>query len=176
MGNRRFLATVALLATLTVVAGACSKAKEKTATGPAACRSDKFGCAVYNVGDPINVATLLSISGATAFLGTDSQHGVALAIDNLDGTLDGKAGSLLGHKVYLGPNFDDLCSKEGGQAGATRLAADPTIVAVIGTTCSSSALGVADHILGAKGIVLFSPSNTNPALTSQGTHQPFYMR
>jgi branched-chain amino acid transport system substrate-binding protein len=47
---------------------------------------------------------------------------------------------------------------------------------VIGTSCSSSALGVADKILSDKGIVLFSPSNTNPNLTAQGTHQPFYMR
>jgi branched-chain amino acid transport system substrate-binding protein len=78
--------------------------------------------------------------------------------------------------VYLGPNLDDLCAKEGGQSGATRLAADPTIVAVIGTTCSSSANGVADKILSDKGIILLSPSNTNPGLTAQGTHQPFYLR
>ena len=38
-----------------------------------------------------------------------------------------------------------------------------SIVAVIGTSCSSAALGVADTILSDKGILLFSPSNTNPA-------------
>ncbi len=71
---------------------------------------------------------------------------------------------------------DELCSAEGGQAGATALAADPSIVAVIGTSCSSAALGVADTILSEKGILLFSPSNTNPALTSEEAHQPFYAR
>ena len=175
MKNRKLSGAVALLGVLTLVGAACSKAKQQ-ATGPPKCAKDRFGCVVYQKGEPINVATLLSISGATAFLGTDSQHGVALAIDNLDGKLDGTAGTLLGHPVHLGPNEDDLCAKEGGQAGATKLAADPTIVAVIGTSCSSAALGVADKILSDKGIVLFSPSNTNPALTSQGTHQPFYMR
>ena len=71
---------------------------------------------------------------------------------------------------------DDLCSAEGGQAGATALAADPSIVAVIGTSCSSAALGVADTILSDKGILLISPSNTNPGLTSEEAHQPFYLR
>ncbi len=73
-------------------------------------------------------------------------------------------------------NEDDLCSADGGQAGGTALAADPEIVAVIGTSCSSAALGVADTILGDKGIILLSPSNTNPGLTAEGTHQPFYLR
>jgi branched-chain amino acid transport system substrate-binding protein len=50
------------------------------------------------------------------------------------------------------------------------------VVAVIGTSCSSAALGVADTILGDKGIVLLSPSNTNPGLTSEEAHQPFYAR
>jgi branched-chain amino acid transport system substrate-binding protein len=71
---------------------------------------------------------------------------------------------------------DDGCSADGGQTGGTQLAADPQIVAVVGTSCSSSALGVADKILGDKGIVLISPSNTNPSLTEAGTHNPFYMR
>ncbi len=73
-------------------------------------------------------------------------------------------------------NEDDGCSAEGGQAGATKLAADTTILAVIGTSCSSSALGVADTIFSDKGILLISPSNTNPNLTAEGTHQPFYLR
>ena len=98
-----------------------------------------------------------------------------LAIDNLDGTLDATDGQLLGHDVTL-QQEDDLCSAEGGSAGATALAANPDIVAVIGTSCSSAALGVADTILGDKGILLFSPSNTNPGLTSEEAHQPFYAR
>jgi branched-chain amino acid transport system substrate-binding protein len=110
-----------------------------------------------------------------AFLGTDSNHGIELAVDYLDGTFDATPGQLLGHDVTL-QQEDDGCSADGGQAGATALAANPDIVAVIGTSCSSAALGVADTILGDKGILLFSPSNTNPGLTSESDHQPFYAR
>ena len=43
----------------------------------------------------------------------------------------------LGHDVTL-TSEDDLCSVEGGQAGGTALAADSSIVAVIGTSCSGA--------------------------------------
>jgi len=141
----------------------------------AACKSDPFGCQVYKSGQPIKIATLLAITGANRNLGIDSQRGVQLAVDNLDGKLDGKPGQLLGHNVTL--EFgDETCSKEGGQAGATKLVADPTILTVIGTSCSSAALGVADTIFSKKGVLLISPSNTSPALTSSAQHQPFYLR
>jgi branched-chain amino acid transport system substrate-binding protein len=47
---------------------------------------------------------------------------------------------------------------------------------VIGTSCSSSAFGVADKILGDKGMLLISPSNTAAGLTAPDTHDPFYLR
>jgi len=140
-----------------------------------ACTSDKFGCVTYDSGEPIKIATLLSITGDNRDLGTDSQRGVQLAVDYLDGKLDGKAGQLMGHNVQL-VNADETCTKEGGQSGATKLAADPKILSVIGTSCSSAALGVADTIFSKKGMLLISPSNTNPNLTSQAQHQPFYLR
>ena len=139
------------------------------------CGTVEFGCVEVASGSADHVGTLLAISGDTASLGQDSQDGATLAIDYLDGTLDGNDGELLGHTVVLS-NEDDLCSAEGGQAGATALAADPSILAVIGTSCSSAALGVADKILSDKGILLISPSNTNPGLTSEEAHQPFYLR
>jgi branched-chain amino acid transport system substrate-binding protein len=184
MKNRKYLAMVALLGALMLVAAACGDDNGgetgggggTSATGGAVdCASDEFGCVEVAAGDPIQLASLLSISGSTAFLGTDSAHGVELAIDYLDGTFDGTPGQLLDHDVTL-QQEDDGCSAEGGQAGATALAANPDIVAVIGTSCSSAALGVADTILGDKGILLFSPSNTNPGLTSEEAHQPFYAR
>ncbi len=70
-------------------------------------------------------------------------------------------------------NEDDGCSADGGQKGATTLAADPQLVGVIGTSCSSASLGVADKIFSDKGITIISPSATNPALTTEGTHQPY---
>ena len=192
MRKRRFFALFAMFGALTLVAAACGNDEEPgaatgptatgaTATGPTAtggavdCAADPFGCVTIGADEPIHLASLLAISGDVAFLGTDSNNGLILAIDNLDGALDGVPGQLLGHDVTL-QQEDDGCSAEGGQAGATALAADPSIVAVIGTSCSSAALGVADTILGDKGILLLSPSNTNPGLTSAEAHQPFYAR
>ncbi len=183
MRDRRYLAILALVAALTLVAAACGDDDEDggetaggtAATGAVDCEADEFGCVEIAAGAPIQLASLLSISGETAFLGTDSNHGIELAIDYLDDSFDATPGQLLEHDVEL-IQEDDGCSAEGGQAGATALAANPDIVAVIGTSCSSSALGVADTILSDVGFLLFSPSNTNPGLTSEEAHQPFYAR
>ncbi len=139
------------------------------------CTTVDFGCVTVGANDPIQIGTLLSVSGDNANLGLDSLYGVQLALDYLDGTFDQKDGQIDGHNVTL-QNEDDKCSSEGGAAGSTKLAANAQIVAVIGTSCSGAALGVADTTLGDKGIVLFSPSNTNPSLTAAGTHNPFYFR
>jgi branched-chain amino acid transport system substrate-binding protein len=176
MKRRKVTAGLALLASVLLVAAACSKKSGTSAEDvQKTCSADAFGCVTYKPGEPIKIGTLLAISGDTASLGTDSQHGAALAIDYLDGTFDAKNGQLLGHDVAL-QNEDDGCNKDQGQVGATKLAADATILAVVGTSCSSAALGVADKIFSDKGIVLISPSNTNPNLTAEGTHQPFYLR
>jgi branched-chain amino acid transport system substrate-binding protein len=181
MRKRRLFNLLAVFAVMTLVAAACAEddgdgAADGAGDGAAAaCEEDEFGCIEYAEGEPIHLGTLLSISGATAALGTDSNRGVELAIDNLDGSLDATPGQLMGRDIEV-TQEDDGCTAEGGQAGGTALAADETIVAVIGTTCSSAALGVADTILSDEGILLFSPSNTNPGLTSEEAHQPFYAR
>ena len=177
MRKPRWLVGIALFGALALVAAACAEDEGDGVVGGAAgaCAADEFGCVEVAAGEPIRIGSLLAISGDTAFLGTDSNHGIELAIDNLDGALDATNGQLLGHDVEL-QQEDDGCSAEGGQAGATALVADPSIVAVIGTSCSSSALGVADEVLSDQGVLLFSPSNTNPGLTSEEAHQPFYAR
>ena len=175
MTRPRWVVLGALLGVLVLLVAGCAKKGGGASASSAACKSDQFGCVVYEKGAPIKIATLLAITGDNKNLGLDSQHGAQLAADYLDGTFDGKNGQVLGHQVQL-VNEDDGCKKEVGQAGATKIAADPTILSVIGTSCSSSALGVADTILSKKGMLLISPSNTNPNLTAESTHQPFYLR
>ncbi len=181
MRRSKWLAVVGLLGALMLTAAACSSNKSGTsgATGGGGtadkCKADQFGCVTYKAGEPIRIGSLLAISGDVATLGNDSNHGIQLGIDYLDGNFNATNGKLLGHDVTL-QQEDDLCSKDGGQAGGTKLAADPTILAVIGTSCSSSALGVADKILGDKGVLLISPSNTAAGLTAPATHNPFYLR
>jgi branched-chain amino acid transport system substrate-binding protein len=193
MKKRKVLAGAALFSALVLVAAACGGGEETppnptaTATttggggGAAGCPDTEFGCVTVGAQDPINVGALLTITGATATLGQPTLNGISLGIDYLDGKFDGVVGKLLDHnvKVTVGDETDPTsgqCGKAGGQTAATKLAADPTIVGVIGTNCSSSALGVADTILGDKGIILVSPSNTSTRLTSESEHNPFYFR
>ena len=182
MTKRTWLALISLLAVLSLVGAACASDSGTEGGGGGegggaseACAADAYGCVEVGAGEAIQLGTLLAIEGDTASLGQDSQNGVRLAVDYLDGAFDGTDGQLLGHSVEL-VNENDGCSAEGGQAGATALAANDKIVAVVGTSCSSAALGVADTILGDKGIILISSSNTNPGLTSEERHQPFYFR
>jgi branched-chain amino acid transport system substrate-binding protein len=162
-----------IVAVLSLVAVACGGGGGGT---PEECEADEFGCVTVAAGDPIKLGTLLVITGENQTLGLDSQYGAELAVDYWgDNAFDGVAGQIAGHDIEL-VNEDEGCSAEGGTAGAQRLVTDTQIVAVIGTSCSSAALGVADKIFGDQGIVLVSPSNTSPALTNPGTHNPFYLR
>lgn len=164
---------LALIGVLALIAAACGGEGGGT---PEECEADEFGCVEVAAGDPIKLGSLLVITGANSSLGLDSQYGVELALDYWgDEAFDGTNGQVLGHDVTLVAE-DDGCSAEGGTAGANSLAADSEIVAVIGTSCSSAALGVADTIFSEKGISIVSPSNTGPALTAEATHQPFYLR
>ena len=130
------------------------------------CAEDEFGCAEYPEGDPIRIGTALVITGANEALGLDSQYGVEVAVD--------MRGQVQGRDVEI--DFqDDQCSAEGGTTAARALVSDPSILAVIGTSCSSAGIPAAE-ILSGEGVLLISPSNTAPSLTAPDTHQPFYLR
>ena len=78
MTRSKFLTAVALVSVLAIAGAACSK-KGTNSGGNAssqACSQDQFGCIQVAKGAPFQLGTLLSIKGATAFLGTDSLHGV----------------------------------------------------------------------------------------------------
>ena len=130
--------------------------------------TDSIGVVTIGPNDPIHIAYALVISGADETLGVDSRNGIEVAI--------AKKGQVLGHNVQL-TGEDDGCSAEGGQAAGTKLAADPTIVAVIATSCSSAAR-VAVPLLSQAGFVTVSPSNTAPDLTLAGNpnSHPGYLR
>ena len=165
----------AILGGALVVLAACSSNNSGGSSGPSGsagqdpttvCAADPFGCVKYAPTDKINLGTSLVITGANSSLGLDSQYGVKVAI-----ALRGKVS---GHDVKE-TDTDDGCSADGGTTSANQLKADPTIVAVIGTSCSSAGVKAAE-ILSQSGIMLVSPSNTAPSLTDPATHQPFYAR
>ena len=134
-------------------------------TKPYTC-TDPLGCVEVGNAESIKIGTLLTMTTPDSPYGIDALQGVEIAI------ADKK--QVFGHPVEL-IKVDDLCSQDGGQQGATQLAANPKIVGVIGTTCSSAAEPAA-KILSAAGMVLISPSSTAPSLTNPSTHQPGFFR
>ena len=130
---------------------------------------DSIGVAKIKPGEPIHIACWMVVAGADASLGTDTKRGVEIAIDD-------KGSKILGFSIKL-TSQDTGCNAEGGQAAATKLASDPTIVAAIGSSCSSEARpGV--PIIWKAGIVTVSPSNTAPDLTDpkRGMEYNGYLR
>jgi branched-chain amino acid transport system substrate-binding protein len=161
-----------LLFALMLVAAACAEDEGGDGDGGGqsaqdVCSADEFGCVEVPEGDPIQLGTLLVISGENASLGLDSQHGAELAAMMRDN-------EVVGHPIEW-QHEDDLCTAEGGQSGGQSLASNEEIAAVIGTSCSSAGVPAA-QITSEAGIVLISPSNTAPDLTDPATHQPFYLR
>lgn len=126
----------------------------------------EFGTVTIGPDEPIQIGTLLVITTADADLGLDSQAGAVVAA-NLKG-------EVLGHAIEFN-HQDDLCSSEGGTAGARALVADPQIVAIIGTSCSSAGVP-ASQIATEAGVLMVSPSNTAPSLTAPGRTNVFYAR
>lgn len=128
---------------------------------------DAIGCVTYAPDEPIRIASALVISGANADLGLDSQYGVEIAIVF--------QGDLVGHEVELQAE-DDGCSAEGGQAAGQKIVSDPSIVAVIGTSCSGAGVPMSE-VVSEAGYAMVSPSNTAPSLTDGDVAwNPGYLR
>jgi branched-chain amino acid transport system substrate-binding protein len=138
----------------------------RPAAAPFTC-SDSIGCLTIAPGGSIHLAYALVTSGDNESLGVDSRRGIEIAIDDKNGTL-------LGHPIELS-GVDTLCSAAGGQAAAATLAADQTIVGIIGPSCSSEA-AVAAPVLSAAGFTMISPSATAPGLTDPATHAAGFFR
>ena len=130
---------------------------------------DPLGVVTIKKGQPIHIAYWMVVAGPDASLGEDTKRGVEIAIAD-------KGGKLLGHPIKL-TGQDTGCGPEGGQAAATKIASDPTVVAAVGSNCSSAAKpGV--PILWKAGISTVSPSNTAPYLTdpNRGPEYDGYLR
>ena len=166
--SKRLLILVSLVIVASMVLGACATTTPQATSAPYTC-TDSIGCVTIGPSDPIHIAYLLVVSGANAALGTDSRNGVEIAIADA-------GGKILDHDIKF-DGEDGLCTADGGQAAGTKLAADPSIVAVIGTSCSSEARA-AEPLLSAAGFVTISSSNTAPDLTdpTNPNHYPGYFR
>lgn len=116
-----------------------------------------LGERVIGADDPIHIAMWGVLTGSDSPLGIDVQRGYEIAVE--------QKGELLGHEIQMSSE-DALCTPEGGNTAATRLAADSTIVALVGSVCSDETVGGIEQITNA-GLTTISPSNTRPALTAE---------
>jgi branched-chain amino acid transport system substrate-binding protein len=178
--SKRVFVLISMLVGLSMLFTACAPAPtpapaapepaEPAAPEPAAFEcTDAIGCVDIGPTDPIHIAYLLVVAGPNETLGVDSRNGLEIAIE------DG-GGKILDHDVKF-DGEDGGCDAGPGQTAGAKLAADSTIVAVIGTSCSSEARA-AVPLLSEAGFVIISPSNTAPDLTEAGNanNYPGYLR
>lgn len=175
MGRSGFRA-VALFLPVALLAAACAGDDDDESTddeGGGAFEPGELGAVTIGPDDPIKIASIESITGETASLGTDQVRAVEIAIADRDG-------ELLGHPIEL-QSEDDGCAAEAGTTAAQRVVSDEQIVGIIGTSCSGAAVP-AMEIMSDAGFVMISGSNTSPALTSDlnggvaPDQQPGYFR
>jgi branched-chain amino acid transport system substrate-binding protein len=161
--SKRLFVIVSVLVLASFILAACGPST------PAYECKDALGCVTIKPGEPVHIAYGLVVAGPNETLGVDSRNGVEIAIDDA-------GGKILGHDIKF-DGQDTGCSAETGQAAATKLAADTTIIGVVGTSCSSEArVGV--PLMSKAGFVVISPSNTAPDLTEAGNanNYPGYLR
>jgi branched-chain amino acid transport system substrate-binding protein len=119
--------------------------------------TDPLGVIRIPKGAPIQIGGYWVISGPDTALGTDSMRGAEVSFKDHGNAIDG-------HPIKFSVE-DDGCNAEGGQTAATKLAANPNIVIVLGPACSSAATPAAP-ILWRAGITDIGTACTAPALTA----------
>lgn len=170
----KLMRRLALLAALSLLIAACTSDDEGANSGRVGeadsepvetddVTSVPLGEVVVAPGEAIQIRSLNSITGDNAAVGLVNQRAVELAVAHY--------GDVNGFDINLGDGLDAQCSAVGGQDAARAIAEDPTVVGVIGTSCSSSSVTAAP-ILGDAGLVMISPSATDPALTADQLGNP----
>jgi branched-chain amino acid transport system substrate-binding protein len=113
----------------------------------------------------VRIGLSTGLTGPQAWIGEQHERGAAMAVVELN-----EAGGLLGEPIEL-IVADDFCDNEQGAAAARKLIADG-VVFVAGPLCSGPAIA-ASVLYQEAGIVMISPSATNPKLTEQGFRNVF---
>ena len=166
--NFKFLRLLGVMFAFTLVAAACGSDDDSSSGSSSGSSSaaeehhdslgdGSLGVVTVEAGEDIQIRSLHAITGDVAFLGIPNQRGVEQALADF--------GDIHGFSVTIGTGLDDLCSADGGQAAAQTIVADEQVVGVIGTSCSGAATA-ASPLISEAGMVMISPSNTSPALTS----------
>ena len=117
------------------------------------------GKVVVEAGAMIRIGGSFALTGPVPDPGLDIRHGAELVVDDLNA-----AGGLEGFMFELVAE-DGACDGTQGTNVGNKFAADKTIVAVTGGTCSGETFGLLPILQEAR-IPFVSPSATNPDITS----------
>ncbi len=105
------------------------------------------------------------MTGKDAWFGAQLERGAALAVADLNA-----AGGVLGEQVEL-ITADDFCDPEQAVAAAKKLVSDGVIF-VVGHYCSGASIP-ASEVYEAAGVLMISPTSSNPMLTELGRANVF---
>jgi branched-chain amino acid transport system substrate-binding protein len=118
------------------------------------------GCG-SNQGGTIKIGVYGSLTGTTATFGQSTERGVRLAMDEINA-----AGGVGGKQLEM--ISEDYQSKaEEAATAVQKLINQDQVIALIGEVASSRSLAAAP-IAQAAGVVMISPSSTNPEVTKKG--------
>lgn len=130
-----------------------------TEAAPAAEAMDMTGKVVIAPGQTIRIGGSIAFTGPIPDPGKDIAQAAEIAVDDLN-----EMGGVEGFLFELVAE-DGACSGDQGTVVGNKFAADPTIVAVTGGTCSGETFGLTPALQEAR-IPFVSPSATNPAVVS----------
>jgi branched-chain amino acid transport system substrate-binding protein len=105
------------------------------------------------------------VTGKLAWIGEQMQRSVEMAVADVNA-----AGGVLGQQVHF-TIADDFCDPQQAVAAAQKLVSDGVIF-VVEHSCSGAAIP-ASKVFEAAGVLLISPTSTNPMLTDQGRANVF---
>jgi branched-chain amino acid transport system substrate-binding protein len=117
-------------------------------------------------GQTIRIAIGAPLTGGAASFGIEMKHAVELALEEQNA-----GGGLLGARVEARV-VDDEASDARGQAVATSLCGDPTVLAVVGHVNSNVSISASSVYAGC-GLVMLTPMSSNPAVTDRGLPNVF---
>jgi branched-chain amino acid transport system substrate-binding protein len=135
------------------------------------CRLAALAVVVFtaSLGGPAQAEVLIGVAGPmtgkNAWFGEQMERGAALAVADLNA-----AGGVLGQQVEL-VTVDDFCDPEQAVAAAKKLVSDGVIF-VVGHYCSGASIP-ASEIYEAAGVLMISPTSSNPVLTELGRANVF---
>ena len=164
--RKRIVFSVAALIAVLATPGCKESTTTPSTTTPPEFEPGPLGAVTLEAGEAVRIRMLLSVTVAPS-LGAVSRHGAEFAVEDM--------GPVHGRQVDLGDPVDTSCSPEGGREGALGIIGDPQVAGVIGTNCSAAAVA-ASPVISDASLVMISPSNTSPRLTSDlaGNANPDY--